>query len=128
MAAYPRPWKPVPVYQTPFSQGVFVIAPVPQGVPSGSRCASVRANYPPLLHQCRKLTVLTERIGAFAEIADDLDESLLHRGGAQQAWRCPAKQPLPGKAQQRVIFGGCPGKVTLLDLVLHIFVLALGCS
>ncbi len=57
--------------------------------------------------------MLAEGVGLLAEIAFDLEETLLEGGGAEKARTRAAEHPLSGKAQRGVILSGGPGKVAL---------------
>lgn len=57
--------------------------------------------------------MLTQRIGMLAEIAFDLEQTLLGCGASKQAPAAVAQQSLPRKTEQRVVLGGGPGEVAM---------------
>ena len=70
-------------------------------------------------HQFGKAAVFAERVGMFAEIADDLQQPLLQGCRPQWPGVGPAEKPLAREAQHRVVLSPAPGKVTMFGDLLR---------
>src|ERR1051325_6780597 len=67
----------------------------------------------------RGLALLAQRVRAFAEIAHDLEQTLLRGGGGELLRRSRTEQSLARKLEHRVVLGGGPREINLLDTTLH---------